>query len=167
MKITRTLLAALIPVITFGAAEEDNFTKVELNSVGKVIITQGDANYVEINSSGSKEDIKTSVRNNTLYIDSKVDAEYKITMRDIEALITSSQRTVTGDVRIRLSKGNIVVEGTKSPHSLLDQKIGTYGESNRAWNGAEAAAFSKIYGLQSALAYKASRNQKSEIRSQK
>jgi argininosuccinate synthase len=88
-------------------------------------------------------------------------------MRDIEALITSSQRTVTGDVRIRLSKGNIVVEGTKSPHSLLDQKIGTYGESNRAWNGAEAAAFSKIYGLQSALAHKASRNQKSEITSQK
>jgi hypothetical protein len=107
MKIAKTLLAALIPVITFGAAEEDNFTKIELNSVGKVIITQGDANYVEINSSGSKEGIKTSVRNNTLYIDSKVDAEYKITMRSVEALAVggtgeiSSIGTITAD-RIKL-----------------------------------------------------------------
>lgn len=76
-------------------------------------------------------------------------------MRDIEALISSSQRTVTGEVRVRLSKGNIIVEGAKSPFSLLDQKVGTYGEANRAWSGAEAAAFSKIYGLQSAMAHRA------------
>lgn len=76
-------------------------------------------------------------------------------MRDIEALITSSQRAVTGDVRLRLTKGNIIVEGVRSPYSLLDRKTGTYGESNNAWTGAEAAAFSKIYGLQSALAHRA------------
>jgi argininosuccinate synthase len=73
-------------------------------------------------------------------------------MRDIEAMIDSSQRTVTGDVRVKLFKGHIQVEGCRSPHSLLDRKVGTYGEANRAWTGAEAAAFCKLYGLQSQLA---------------
>lgn len=72
-------------------------------------------------------------------------------MRDIEALIASSQATVTGEVRVRLYKGHISVEGVRSPYSLLDRAIGSYGETNRAWTGAEAAAFSKLYGLQSVL----------------
>ena len=74
-------------------------------------------------------------------------------MRDIEAMIASSQTTVTGDVRVRLFKGHIQVEGCRSPYSLLDRKVGTYGETNRAWTGAEAAAFCKLYGLQSVIAY--------------
>jgi argininosuccinate synthase len=78
-------------------------------------------------------------------------------MRDIEAMIDSSQATVTGDVRVRLFKGHIQVEGCRSPYSLLNAKVGTYGEANKAWTGAEAAAFCKLYGLQSALAY-SSRN---------
>jgi argininosuccinate synthase len=39
----------------------------------------------------------------------------------------------------------------RSPYSLLDRAIGSYGETNRAWTGAEAAAFAKLYGLQSVL----------------
>ncbi len=74
-------------------------------------------------------------------------------MRDIEAMIDSSQSTVTGEVRVRLFKGHISVEGCRSPYSLLDRNIGTYGETNRAWTGEEAAAFCKLYGLQSILAY--------------
>ncbi|MDQ3928019.1 MAG: argininosuccinate synthase [Chloroflexota bacterium] len=73
-------------------------------------------------------------------------------MRDIEAMINSSQRTVKGDVRVRLFKGHIQVEGCRSPYSLLDRKVATYGEANRAWTGEEAAAFCKLYGLQSVLA---------------
>jgi argininosuccinate synthase len=73
-------------------------------------------------------------------------------MRDIEAMIDSSQSTVTGDVKIRLYKGHIQVEGCRSPYSLLNRNIGTYGETNKAWTGAEAAAFCKLYGLQSVLA---------------
>jgi argininosuccinate synthase len=75
-------------------------------------------------------------------------------MRDIEAMIDSSQQTVIGDVRVRLFKGHIQVEGCSSPYSLLDRAAGTYGESNEAWTGAEAAAFCKLYGLQSVLAYR-------------
>lgn len=74
-------------------------------------------------------------------------------MRDIEALMESSQQHVSGEVRVSLFKGHIQVEGCRSPYSLLDRKVGTYGETNRAWTGEEAAAFCKLYGLQSALAH--------------
>jgi argininosuccinate synthase len=57
-------------------------------------------------------------------------------------------------VRVRLYKGHMLVEGCRSPYSLLDRKVGTYGETNRAWTGAEAAAFCKLYGLQSVLAHR-------------
>lgn len=79
-------------------------------------------------------------------------------MDDIEAMIVSSQRAVTGEVRVRLFKGNVAVEGCRSPYSLLDRKVATYGEANKAWSGTEAAAFSKIYGLQSVLAHQAHRS---------
>lgn len=73
-------------------------------------------------------------------------------MRDIEALIDSSQKHVTGDVKVKLYKGNIIIEGYKSPYSLMNPQIATYGEENVLWNGADTASFAKIYGLQSILA---------------
>jgi argininosuccinate synthase len=76
-------------------------------------------------------------------------------VKDIEALIDSSQKKVTGQVKVKLIKGNIIIVGYKSPYSLMDQKIATYGEKNSFWTGQEAAGFSKIYGLQSILAQKA------------
>ncbi len=74
-------------------------------------------------------------------------------MRDIEALMDSSQSTVAGDVRVGLYKGHIQVEGCRSPYSLLDHKVATYGEVSKGWTGAEATAFCKLYGLQSTLAH--------------
>lgn len=74
-------------------------------------------------------------------------------MRDIEAMINSSQGVVKGEVRVSLFKGHIQVEGCRSPFSLMDREVGTYGETNRAWSGADAASFCKLYGLQSVLAY--------------
>ena len=76
-------------------------------------------------------------------------------VKDIEALIDSSQHVVTGDVRVKLHKGNIIVVGVKSPYSLMDKKIATYGEQNLLWTAADATGFSKIYGLQGMLAAKA------------
>lgn len=76
-------------------------------------------------------------------------------VKDIEAFIDNSQRAVTGDVKIKLHKGNIIVIGVKSPYSLMDQKVATYGEQNVSWTGQDAVGFSKIYGLQSRLAAKA------------
>lgn len=76
-------------------------------------------------------------------------------IKDIEAMLDSSQKTVTGEVRIKLFKGNIITEGYKSPFSLMSLDVATYGEKNILWTGKEAAGFCKIYGLQSILAHKA------------
>lgn len=73
-------------------------------------------------------------------------------MRDIEAMIDSSQKYVTGDVRVKLFKGNIVIEGSSSPYSLMDSKVATYGEESQLWDGNDVMGFSKIYSIQSVLA---------------
>jgi argininosuccinate synthase len=76
-------------------------------------------------------------------------------LRDIEALITSSQARVTGDTRLRLDAGRFQVVGTRSPHSMMDTSIATYGEENRLWTGDEARAFARVSAVPSLLAARA------------
>ena len=76
-------------------------------------------------------------------------------LRDIEALITSSQGRVTGDTRVRLAPGRFQVVGTRSPHSMMDLSVATYGEENRLWTGAEARAFARVSAVPSLLAARA------------
>jgi len=76
-------------------------------------------------------------------------------LRDIEALITSSQSRVTGDTRVRLAPGRFQVVGTRSPHSMMDTSIATYGEENRLWTGDEARAFARVAAVPSLLAARA------------
>ena len=78
-------------------------------------------------------------------------------LRDIEAMIESSQRTVTGDTRVRLAPGRFHVVGTRSPHSMMDPAIATYGEDNRLWTGDEARAFARIQAIPSLLAGRAAK----------
>ncbi len=76
-------------------------------------------------------------------------------MRDLEAFLDSVNARVTGDARVRLHRGAIRVVGVRSPYSMLDPEVATYGEGARAWTGAEAAGFARIYGLGSMLARRA------------
>jgi argininosuccinate synthase len=76
-------------------------------------------------------------------------------LRDIEALITSSQARVMGETRIRLAPGRFHVVGTRSPHSMMDSSVATYGEENRLWTGEEARAFARIAAVPSLLAARA------------
>ena len=76
-------------------------------------------------------------------------------MRDIEAFLTSSQARVTGEVNVRLSSGQATVLGAASPFSLLGAGGTRYGEGSGLWTAAEAAAFSKLYGIQEYLLAKA------------
>lgn len=75
--------------------------------------------------------------------------------RDIETFIESTQNPVTGWVKVKLFKGNIMTMGSDSPHSLMNPEVALYGEENKLWTGEEAAGFSKIYGLEAMLAAKA------------
>jgi argininosuccinate synthase len=76
-------------------------------------------------------------------------------LRDIEALITSSQVRVTGETRVRLAAGRFHVVGTRSPHSMMDTSVATYGEENRLWTGDEARAFARVAAVPSMLAARA------------
>lgn len=76
-------------------------------------------------------------------------------LRDIEAMIESSQRSVTGDTRVRLAAGRFHVVGTRSPHSMMDPAVATYGEENRLWTGDEARAFARVQAIPSLLAARA------------
>ncbi len=75
-------------------------------------------------------------------------------LRDIEGFITSSQARVSGDTRVRLAPGRFLVTGTRSPFSLMDRSVATYGEENRLWSGEEARAFARIGAIPSLLAAK-------------
>ena len=73
--------------------------------------------------------------------------------RDLEALLTSSQSAVTGDVRMTLYPRTFAVEGVRSPLSLMRKDLASYGEGTALWTGAEAAGFTKIFGVPQQLAH--------------
>ena len=76
-------------------------------------------------------------------------------VKDLEAFLASSQDRVTGEVKLVLTPRAHVVEGVRSPHSLMDAKVATYGEANVLWTGTEAAGFAKLYGVAQMLSQKA------------
>jgi argininosuccinate synthase len=76
-------------------------------------------------------------------------------LRDIEALLTSSQQRVVGETRVRLAPGRWFVTGTRSPYSMMDPAVATYGEENRLWTGEEARAFSRVGVIPEVLAARA------------
>ncbi len=81
---------------------------------------------------------------------------YDPLLSDIRAFLDSSQDRVTGEVRLRLHKGNVIALGCRSPHSLLDagRRLGsTYGHGSTLWTGPEARAFAHIYATAGVLAH--------------
>ena len=75
-------------------------------------------------------------------------------MRDIEALLTSSQKNVTGDVFIQLNPYRYQMIGIQSDFDLMSKKFGSYGEMNTGWTGTDVRGFSKIFGNQTGIYHK-------------
>jgi argininosuccinate synthase len=67
--------------------------------------------------------------------------------RDIEALLLSSQRRVSGEVHVLLRQGGAFIEGVDSPHSLMAASRGVYGEAAGEWTPADALGYSKMLAL--------------------
>ncbi len=65
-------------------------------------------------------------------------------MRDIEAMLTSSQRNVTGTVTLELRPYGFSTVGVDSEHDLLKSKLGEYGETQRGWTSDDAKGFIKV-----------------------
>ncbi len=76
------------------------------------------------------------------------------TMRDIEAFLSSTQATVSGDVTVELHPYRFVVVGIESQHDLMSNAFGAYGEMNNAWSGKDVEGFAKIFGLQTMIYHK-------------
>ena len=72
-------------------------------------------------------------------------------MRDIEAFFEATQRTVTGEVFVTLSRQRFNIDGIASPHDLMSPEFGSYGEENRSWSGDDVKGFAKIFGNQAAI----------------
>lgn len=64
----------------------------------------------------------------------------------LDAFVDSTQQTVTGTVKLKLYKGNIVNAGVSSPYSLYSEEIATFGEDN-VYDQADSAGFINLYGL--------------------
>jgi len=66
----------------------------------------------------------------------------------LQALIDKTQETVNGDVRIKLYKGNVIVEGRRSESdSLFDATIATFEDDGGAYDQKDAAGFIKLNAL--------------------
>ena len=65
----------------------------------------------------------------------------------LQALVTETQRHVTGVVRLKFYKGNIIVGGRKSPKSLYDPKIATMEGAASAYDQTDATGFIRLNAL--------------------
>ena len=64
----------------------------------------------------------------------------------LAAFVNSTQETVTGEVRLKLYKGNIISAGAKSPYSLYSQEFVTF-EHDDVYDQADATGFINLFGL--------------------
>lgn len=80
------------------------------------------------------------------------------TMRDIEAFLKSSQKTVSGKVFVTLLPHRFVLNGIESPHDLMSNKFGSYGEKNNSWSGEDVKGFTKIFGNQTSIYHQVNSN---------
>tara|TARA_A100001234_G_scaffold77538_1_gene68569 strand:- start:69 stop:1265 length:1197 start_codon:yes stop_codon:yes gene_type:complete len=65
----------------------------------------------------------------------------------IQNLIDQTQAKVSGTVRVKLFKGNVIVEGRKSPYSLYSEDLSTFENDSGAYDQRDAEGFIKINSL--------------------
>ena len=64
----------------------------------------------------------------------------------LSAFVTETQKTVTGDVKLKLYKGNIINAGVTSPYTLYDEEVATF-DADQVYNLADSAGFINLFGL--------------------
>ena len=64
----------------------------------------------------------------------------------LDAFVDSTQKTVTGDVKLKLYKGNIITASVTSPYTLYDEQTASFGV-DEDYNQADAAGFINLFGL--------------------
>lgn len=75
----------------------------------------------------------------------------------LQAFVTESQKNVTGTVRLKLYKGNIITAGRKSPVSLYNPHIATMeADPTQAYNQSDATGFINLNALRLKVAARVS-----------
>lgn len=64
----------------------------------------------------------------------------------ISAFVDSTQETVTGDVKLKLYKGNLINAGVTSPYTLYDEQTASFGEDDD-YDQKDSAGFINLFGL--------------------
>ena len=72
----------------------------------------------------------------------------------LQAAITESQKNVTGEVRVKLYKGNCFINGRRSPYTLYDSEVVTF-EKDNVYNQADATGFIALNALRLRIGAKA------------
>ncbi len=72
---------------------------------------------------------------------------YHTLRESLQAFIDETQKTVSGWVKLKLYKGNVVVAGRYSPHSLYREDFATFGQED-VYDQADAEGFITLFGLQ-------------------
>jgi argininosuccinate synthase len=80
--------------------------------------------------------------------------------RDIEALLSSSQARVSGEVALWFRPGSVFVEGVSSAYSLMAASKGVYGEAAGEWTPADALGYSKMLALTGIFYQRAGENRR-------
>lgn len=64
----------------------------------------------------------------------------------LSAFVTQTQQTVTGEVKLKLYKGNIINAGVTSPYTLYDEEVATFDEDD-VYDQKDSAGFINLFGL--------------------
>ncbi len=65
----------------------------------------------------------------------------------MSAMFDEMEKTVTGDVRLKLYKGSCTPAGAKSPYSLYNEEIASFGDSHELYSHKDAEGFINLFGL--------------------
>ena len=81
------------------------------------------------------------------FADLVYDGKWYTPLREaMSAFVDSTQEYVTGDVKLKLYKGNIIDAGVTSPYSLYDEEIATFDE-DEVYDQNDSAGFINLFGL--------------------
>jgi argininosuccinate synthase len=145
--------------IHMGSTMVGNLARVGFEAPGMLILIAAHRELERLVLSNRQQATKATL--GTSYGDLLHEAVYyDPILDDFRAFLDSSQTRVTGEVRIRLHKGNTVVLGSRSPYSLLDAAARQgviYGYGSSLWTGEEARAFAHMYAMPGAIAQVAGR----------
>ncbi len=65
----------------------------------------------------------------------------------LSAMVDVMEETVTGEVRLKLYKGSVTPAGAKSPYSLYNEAIASFGDSHELYSHKDAGGFINLFGL--------------------